>query len=122
MSTGRPLEYALGDARRRIDPGYTGQCTVTPEYARGVFEMLADMYRTESPTRARDLFRAALALGSPAFPHRSHRPIPQSDLPAPWESPETRKRIGPEAYAICPDCGSAPGIDETPHEPDCPRA
>ena len=23
---------------------------------------------------------------------------------------------------ICPDCGSAPGVDETDHESDCPRA
>lgn len=26
------------------------------------------------------------------------------------------------AGRLCPDCGSAPGIDETPHEANCPRA
>ena len=27
----------------------------------------------------------------------------------------------PVRIIICPDCGSVPGVDETPHEPDCPR-
>ena len=81
MATQRPLAYALLGAR------HLAEMNDDPEYLRGVFDMLADMYPVSRGDghRARDLYTDAMALGTDERPWNSHAPIQSSDVLAPWE-------------------------------------